>query len=493
MKYSAIIKMKNLQSLLSQCLSLEDYSCIPAHFFLQTPDVSLTLPDYDIHCTGFSEIQDFFQNYKERKQLSGCREFHLLNSPSICPGSSGNPAVLTSSWMSISFAVRCTEKESEIRMFSSRFDAEFGEENGDLKIKSLNWYEYASLTPWKGAPFCSSIISDDWKKWTGNIISQEDYLSLQYLSSRAMQEQISPEDGRPFSMLMSPVLTADENTGSGRWLALTFNSNMQILRLSLNLIEMDFVRSDNIWEIAGQRSQTLVPLSEMRASANTPPQAAEMTRGMRSHPLTVYPYEASDLTDVTEIENIAAEWVSAIRTRAPFYFYEHCLDSGNPDLYFSVIQKTPGIAGFFKECAMMVRMDQLQPKFPGNHTLCTPLITFNEDRTQAVGIWFDFGWTVFGGAFGKEQPPYYALPNIARYEHYFVKKDNKWKLWGFNWGPLYQNGDWWYDPQTSCGWSASPDMRRWPQTFDKYQYQADAISSNEFANNEIATLLPQSF
>lgn len=201
------------------------------------------------------------------------------------------------------------------------------------------------------------------------------------------------------------------------------------------------------------------------------------------------------------IENVMGEWASQIRNCAPAYFYEYCLDTDNPNVYCSVpdprpfvkehIRKEIGIGKVLSDWEMELRLDKYQPKVPGNHSPTTPYIQVSADGQKAVGVWFEYGWTMMGAAFGNKTFPIPVLPSVGRYEHHLIRRQDGWRVWGFNWRPLYQPEIWMYHEETSRGWSKSGSMRRWPKVLEDYIYSDGSDGINEFLYNDIVKYMPE--
>jgi len=55
-----------------------------------------------------------------------------------------------------------------------------------------------------------------------------------------------------------------------------------------------------------------------------------------------------------------------------------------------------------------------------------------------------------GEAFGNSGPKCPALPDVGRYIFKLKKKDDTWKVFELNWGPIIQYGMWFFDEDHSA-------------------------------------------
>lgn len=256
------------------------------------------------------------------------------------------------------------------------------------------------------------------------------------------------------------------------------------------LAQLELIQTDGNWTVA---SWTRHPLAELPSAPNTPflpPHAEAMVARNRAETLPQVESAVLSTDDYAAVEEIAAWWVSAIRTCNPTPFYEQCLDREDSEgLLFDVVRPVRGMEGFWEQCHLMIDMDKKQPKRQGNHTLNTPWVILSPDGQEAEALWYDFGWTMMAEAFGCKESPYPAMPAQGRYRMNLVRRPGGWKVRKLHWDPLFQHGVLTYDHSHTVGWSASPLNIRWPSLFDSWPSEASA-DTDEFAYNPIEQYLP---
>ncbi|MGN1157245.1 MAG: hypothetical protein ACI4TK_13810, partial [Agathobacter sp.] len=370
----------------------------------------------------------------------------------------------------------------------SRFDLHFCLEAGIPKIQKCIWYDMLKLLP---EPYVAIQEGTLWKQMFqsgGQCPSDDECFILTQMLSEEMYLRVQEETPH-MSMLFNVALKKLKKDVEVCYITLDLceSATEQALQFSLSFHRDRFQKSDNSgWVHIHGNTDFLLDLGAMSNSSLNPPDAEEMIKQNRGQhiPLKI---SSPEVKDVLCVENIAAEWVSAIRTGNAYVFYETCLQKDAEDLMVHVIRPVSGMEGFAEQCRLMIIMDKLQPKKQGNHILSTPLI-HQESEDEITGFWLDFGWTMFAGAFGISEEPNPVLPAIGRYIMKFRKTSEGWKVFSLQWGPLAQSGCWRFCREKAGGWASTPIMRRWPSLQQSYiEYDDDGI--NEYSANPMEAFL----
>ncbi len=464
----------------------------------------------------------------------GSHILYHLNSPAISRQASGYFG---------SYGVQGFCFSDKLTCFFDRFDIQFTEEAGQLKIQKLYWYTMLSFVPVAYKALYPENFSHFDDGPAAGRDDMQNHVGLQSHADTQILDNSKVLDDTHFLAQIASEYPAISNAISlyahsrlfespvAQWIldmpqimdfttdvlqeASSINIRMCGILLeetksgnmttTLSLIHVRLNRTDDCWQIDQWTSVPLAQLNESTLSPLTPPQAQAMIQRNRQESMPFSPRKKKssghvndqcftrtpELQEMIDIEQAAAQWVSAIRTCNPEPFYQTCLDRDNDDLLFDVIAPVKGIEGFFEQCRMMVRMDKMQPKKPGNHTLNTPYIVLSPAGDEAEAIWYDYGWTMMAEAFDITGPPYPALPALGRYRMRLINKNGQWKVFQFHWGPLFQHGAWQYDDQCTQGWTDTPLMIRWPELFETLDLKKDT-TVNEFATNPIEKYLTDS-
>ncbi len=452
-------------------------------------DIQIEFPDQQIQLQGLSEVIRYFDKWAGD---FSSYTIHLVNSPFI----EINETCGATSCMTASFEWNSAQESPMVTHFASRLDVSYVYRKEKWKISKIRWYDYAALTPWPVPAQDVIPVQDRIQAARQEPLPEigpaegDTYTGVANCVGKQMHRSVS--QNQDFAMLFTPVITGNHSCAEGYWNGICFSrKDGESLAPSIIVMHGRFENREGQWCCIDSNMSHLFALPEMPPTPFAPPPARHMAAENRRSPLPEEQPGAPDPDDYFSIMNTGALWTSAIRTCCPTRFFKECLAKDHPDLYVNVTKRTEGLEGFFNECGMMVRMDQTQTKKPGNHTLTTPWIEISADGQSAAAAFLDFGWTMMAEAFGNTKAPYPVLPNIGRYIHHLVKENGKWKVWGFNWGPLYQNGAWSYDPQTSRGWSKTASKYRWPEVLEKYYYQEEFDGVNEFAANSILPYMKQ--
>ncbi len=449
--------------------------------------ILLEFPDSQIKIKGLHDVKRYLE--KKMEDLS-VQSVHLVNSPYIQV--SGEQAA--TSCMTASFEQNTSVGKTVITHYASRLDVSYIKNEGKWKINKICWYDYAALEPWILQTTETISLSGKMKEAYPEISSEriplenEDYTGISNCVGKQIYLNIFHE--QDFVMLFTPVILGKNGRGEGFWNGVYFSRKEDdSLSVSICLVHGHFEKKQGKWCSTGIETKKILELPVMKETAFALKPAKIMAQNNRKREVPEGQPGNPNPTDYFSVANTAALWTSAIRTCSPLYFFEECLAKNHPELYVNIIERTEGLEGFFKECRMMVHMDRKQAKKPGNHTLTTPWVEVSDDGTTATAAFLDFGWTMMAEAFGNKEAPYPVLPNIGRYIHYLIKEDGKWKVWGFNWGPLYQNGVWSFDPQNTRGWAKTKSKYRWPELLQDYNFQETFDGVDEFLSNSILSVM----
>ena len=434
---------ERLAGLFAQALSAGQWELAAGLF---TPDAVLELPDRGEALTGREAIRARLQ-----AETAGWT-IRCLNSPAL--GDNGE----SGSYFLNSFA-RAPGQPGHVVYFGERLDLRFR----DGAISHMRWREMLSFLPCE----CVWHPENCTRPLTlGEPLSDANAAALEQCAGRWCHAAALGDPVR-LSMLCAPVLSVGivPEQAQAIYLAMVYDScpGEERLRFHVDRLHFVFQRQGESWQIKDVRTETLLELPPLPPSPGTPPQAAEMLRLNRAIPLPPEgPVPAPE--DCAAIQTAAAHWTAAIRSCDPSYFFTHCLARDHPQLCFHVIAPKDGLAGFWEQADLMRQMDLRQPKKQGSHCLCSPWLV-QMDACHAFGWWFDSGWTLLAEAFGVDRPPYPALPAIGRYMLSLEKRNGRWQVFHFHWGPLYQHGSFLFDPARSRGWAGSPEQKRWPLLF----------------------------
>lgn len=185
--------------------------------------------------------------------------------------------------------------------------------------------------------------------------------------------------------------------------------------------------------------------------------------------------------DVFAVEEILSSWVTYIQNGSAKEWYENFLAVDSPDLQQIFMSRKPpygeflvarGLEGFSDFARLMDTGAKSQLKRHGIHAVSTPMVEVSPDGKYAVARSTEYGFTMFAGLEGVvPEPPFEGRPAVAVYEHMMEKGDDgKWRLFRFMWVALYQYSSFWFDPETTRGWTGTLSKRCWPLPYRKYIY-----------------------
>lgn len=457
----------NTAGMLSHCINIGDFTRLRTLF---SPDAVLELPDEHRVLNDIDEIIPYLQ-----KRYTEKREILCLNSPSLKQTANGWCA----DYFVTSFEILPAQPNAYTYV-GGRILLTFSETDSMI-IKRMVWHEMLSLMPEPVEAFYPERLSDAASFDNSSAVAfaadvmkcphAEQAVAALNTIGRDCHTKVSA--GSVIS-LYSPVLTEGEQTICADFYGIIHTSQGECLRTEVCRIRYTLQQTDGM-EIRDCTPCTVLVLPLQKMTPFAPPQASAMMAHARSIAVQTDGSNPSP-EDWTAICNASTAWVDAIRTCDPSVFYDTVLAKEDPRLSFHVIRPVSGLAGFYEQCATMRDMDCKQPKKQGNHTLTTPFITPCE-ADEAIAYFFDYGWTMFAGAFGVAEPPYPVLPSQARYILRFCKRDGQWFIYDFFWSPLYQHGAWRFDNTLSRGWAGSSNQVRWPHSFCSYNPDAQ---ENEF-------------
>lgn len=333
-----------------------------------------------------------------------------------------------------------------IELHFSRESASYSE---TLQIRHFECRNLATLCPEEGAEAVSvlpeeQLFKDFLHNSNDSVCTEEDFLLVFQQAGKERHSELlqSPEH---FVFHYNPYLFRSEE--GLRFNALSLHLDLDAgSRVYRPVVYVDsFLLTRNGLQI--ESATKLALLSPLQENPMTPPQAKEMIQRKLSIPFA----DGSDLLcseDYQMIRNQTNLWTDAIRSYDPSCFIQEALDADSPNLLCDVIMPVKGYQGFQEQFDAMERMRALQPKKQGVHSLSTPYISLLSEDT-AVAYYLDFGWTMMGEAFGNSGPRCPALPDVGRYIFKLKKKDDTWKVFELNWGPIIQYGMWFFDEDHS--------------------------------------------
>ena len=284
-------------------------------------------------------------------------------------------------------------------------------------------------------------------------------------------------------MLTTPWIETCEEQARGSWLVISHDhqageDEKELVAHRVAQLLVNWVREGEEWKIRSLVMKPLfsLPFSEI-LTAGSADTILNMEGAWLNAPAPTGRGDEQSNEDALLLEEYVAFWVSGLRYRSEAPFYYHRLAIDYPELLSYRLGCRPTKRGLQEVTdeifAMTSKFSTLQPKSPGNHTGTTPVIEISPDGSRAVAVWLDYGWTTQAEVFGITEPPYFANPAVARYEHHYLKTPEGWKLYGFHWAPFYRLGKWRFDYATTKGWSGTTSTKRFPLPLEQYHYEDD--------------------
>ena len=429
----------------------------------------LELPQKE-KCIERGAMSQFFQEL-----WTDSSAVYLVNSPQVCVDIETGKG---SFFMDV-FYLDSNKKMAALG--GSRLDLLFCLADGIPKIQHGVWYDMLTLLPEPCGDNRVKEVSAHVKREARKCPADQDCLAIRQILTEKSHSRTSVVP-LGLSLIFNMVFQAVGDYICAEYITLDLCEDLSGKELlpSLSLRSSQFVKSGFRWKAMEEKQRLFLTLNKMRDSSLNPPQAAEMIWQNRKQKISI-PVHAPSVRDAVIVENMAAEWVSAIRTGDAHVFYESCLQKDAEDLMVHVIRPVKGIEGFFEQCRLMIEMDKKQPKKQGNHILSTPLL-HQESEGEITAMWLDFGWTMLAGVFGIEAEVNPVLPAVGRYTMKFRNTKEGWRVFYLQWGPLSQLGNWRFCSSESIGWASSPVKKRWPSLQESYRGYDD-MGVNEYQTN----------
>ncbi len=514
-----------MENLAGRFITMYNTGCTEGIEELFLPDGELALPDFALHAKGRAAIRNLFAGRIPGKETG---DVHVLHTPSFAADADGKEAKGT--WDTCTYRIFRKEEALSCEVIITRMDIWFAKEEGELKIRSLNWHIMQSWVPVNYAQGQEMPLKDMQKRPDclpeGKTPSPGVYTALQNLLGRFVHDHFhSPEKifaDRPDAVMyldcleekpvhgfssikkeMEALVHREKEEGSYALLCslaapvivLTGEDTAKALAVmpcyvpkkekdglfldrSIRVLKADFVRSGGNWRILTLQTEAAAELPCLLKF--TPSFGFErMSRTDDNWTVEEFPaeQETEDGSGDTFIaENVVNAWIYATRSGKDMEFLEHYVNFSDLTCVFDF--KSHGLdapsletrESIEKKISVFDRQWESLVKQPAYHAAGTPFIRVSADGQYMKALWIDCCNTNMSAAFGRYNEdgtvPYMAAVNKYMFE--FRKKDGVWYLVHWYFEPLMNVIQHSFDPAKSRGWCMKNDGRPYQQTEEEY-------------------------